>query len=701
MNGSNHHQRPTRLETFLFGADYYPEQWTRNTRKDDVRRMREAGFNCVRMGEFAWAFFEPERGRYDFSLFDEQIELLGAAGIRTMLGTPTAAPPVWLTAEHPEILRVDADGRWMTHGSRQHACYSSPVFRERCAAVVDELASHYRGNRSVVGWQIDNEYFCHFRECYCENCRLGFRRYLREKYRDIEALNSAWGTAFWSQRYTSFDQIELPKAARPTQPNPSQMLDYALFLNEALVQFQHEQVATLRAANPEWWITHNFVLKEMDYLSLTAELDFAGFDYYPMFEEPVDRAARGAASLDKVRSFAGNFVVPELQSGPGGQGDFRHDEPDPGQMRLFAYHAAARGADGFLHFRFRTARSGAEQSWGGIIGHDNRPGARFEESCREGSEFARLGPLLLGTTISPEIGILLDYGMTELSHHPVTFGLPSPVDCGEIVHRTFYEAGYSVGYVNPQDSFASFKLLVLPCWPIIGPDLLERLTNYVQLGGTLLVTARSGIKDEHANMLGETPPGPLASLCGVRVAMASRVNNAEYAPNEFTLGPQDEARRARTPASMIPRVSQSLWIECLTPVGEDTEVLGRWTEPPVAGQPASTLNRYGVGKVIYLGTFPDERNLKPLLYPLAGEANLVPLVSLPVGGIEVSVRSSGTNRFFFVLNHTPNELLQRGLPGGELIIGPSGDRVRRTAAGTIDLSLPGYDVAVIRVIPAA
>jgi len=701
VSGNNHHVRPTRLKTFLYGADYYPEQWDADTRKDDLRRMREAGFNCVRMGEFAWANVEPERGRYDFTLFDEQIELLGASGIRTVLGTPTAAPPAWLTTEHPEVLRVDTDGHRMVHGSRQHACYSSPLFRKRAAAVVGELASHYRDNRSVIGWQIDNEYFCHFRECYCENCHLGFRRFLEARYRNIEALNSAWGTAFWSQRYSSFDQIELPMAARPTHPNPAHMLDYGLFLNAELVHFQHEQVALLRKANPDWWITHNFVLREMDFLSLTDDLDFAGFDYYPMFEEPANRAARGAAALDKVRSFSGNFLVPELQSGPGGQGDFRHDEPDPGQMRLFAYHAVARGADGILHFRFRTARSGAEQSWAGIIGPDNRPGARFEESCREGGEFARLGPLILGTSLSPETGILLDYGMTELSHRPITLGLPSPVRCGEIIHRTFYEAGYSVGYVNPQDSFASFKLLVLPCWPIVGQDLLERLTNYVQLGGTLLVTARSGIKDEHGNLLGETPPGPLASLSGVRVAYAARVNNAEYAPNEFALGPEDEARRARTPASMIPRVPQSMWIECLAPLGDDTDVLGRWTEPPVAGQPACTLNRVGVGKVIYFGTFPDERNLKPLLYPLAGEASLVPLVPHPTRGIEVSVRSGKAGRFIFVLNHTPNELLQRGLPGGELLIGRHGGNVRQTGAGAMELSLPGYDVAVIRVDPAS
>ncbi|WP_455382710.1 beta-galactosidase [Salinispira pacifica] len=705
MNGINHHERSTGLDHLLFGAAYYPEQWDEQTRAQDVVRMRDARFNCVRMGEFAWARLEPEQDRFDFSLFDEQIELLGAAGIRTMMGTPSAAPPAWLTAAHPELLRVDREGRRMAHGSRQHACYNSPVFRERTAAAVRELASHYRSNTNVVGWQVDNEFFCHFRECYCDSCRSGFRAFLKKRYSSVETLNDAWGTDFWSQRYASFDQIDPPMPSRPTYENPAQVLDFQLFHNDALLRFLKIQVDILRGTNPEWWITHNFVLAGMDYTSMTAELDFAGFDFYPMFDSATDRPSSGAAALDKVRSFSGNFIVPELQSGPAAQGSYRQEEPGPGQMRLFAYQALGRGADGILHFRFRTARAGAEMGWEGLIGHDNRAAARFEEVCREGRELEQLSPLLTGTTLSPEIGILLDYGVTELSHRPVTYGLPSPVECGEIIHRTFYDAGYSVGYVNPVDSFASFKLLVLAAWPVIPPGLLERLSTYVQLGGTLIVTARTGIKDEHGNMLDTTPPGPLAPLAGIRVTSATRISDDQSEQNEFVLAPGDEAVRARTPASMIPRVRASRWLECLEPIpGADrleesgeVDLLGRWTEPPMEGLPAFTLNRVGMGRVIYLGTFPDGRNLRPLLFPLAGEASLVPLVPSLTRGIEVSVRSNSEASYYFVLNHTPKELSQRGLPAGEIIVGPPPERRTSLGNGTLELVLDGYDVAVIRV----
>ncbi len=543
--------------------------------------MREAGFNCVRMGEFAWSLIEPAPGSFDFGFFDEQIETLGAAGIRTILGTPTAAPPVWLARQYPDVLRVDADGRRMAHGSRQHACYGSPRFRERAALVVHALAAHYRENENVMGWQIDNEYFCHFQDCYCDSCRAGFRRFLEKKYGSPEVLNDAWGTAFWSQTYSSFAQIDPPLPARPTHENPAASIDYRLFLNASLVEFQHGQVELLRAANSAWWITHNFVLIGMDYLALTAELDFAGFDYYPLFAAPSDRAAVGAAALDTVRSFGGNFIVPELQSGPAGQADFQQDTPHPGQTRLFAYQAVGRGADGILHFRFRTARSGSEQSWGGILGDENL--ARFEEVCREGQEFARIGPLLRGSTISPEIGILVDFGLPELSHRPVTLGLPSPVECGKTIHRTFYNAGYAVGFVNSFDSFSSFKLLVLPAWPIIDSDLLERLSTYVQLGGTLLMTARTGIKDIHGNMLAEAPPGPLRRLAGIRVSSATRVNYPDLFPNEISLGLGDG--NAPKLASTIPPLRQCLWLECLTPENDSTDVLGRWTR--AAGLPSA------------------------------------------------------------------------------------------------------------------
>ncbi|HUX13294.1 MAG TPA: beta-galactosidase [Spirochaetia bacterium] len=697
MTVKNHHQRGTGLEYFLFGSDYYPEQWDAATRSGDIDRMREAGFNCVRMGESGWSLIESAPGRFDFRFFDEQIDALGAAGIRTILGTPTAAPPIWLSQLYPEVLRVDVEGRRMAHGSRQHACYSSPRFRERSVIVVRALAEHYRENANVVGWQLDNAYSLHDRECFCDSCRERFRRFLEKKYGSPEELNRAWGTAFWSQTYSAFAQIDPPFPARPAQENPAASLDYRLFLNASLVEFQHAQVELLRAANPAWWVTHNFVLSGMDYLALTAELDFAGFSYYPLFAAPPHRGALGAAALDTVRSFDGNFILPELQSGPAGRGDYRQDTPHPGQTRLFAYQAVGRGADGILHFRFRTARSGAEQSWGGILGDEN--GARFEEVCREGREFARLGPLLRGSTISPEIGILVDYGLPELSHRPVTLGLPSPAECGWTIHRTFYDAGYSVGFVNPLDSFSSFKLLVLPAWPIIEPDLFERLSTYVQLGGTLLVTARTGIKDVHSNMLAEAPPGPLSRLAGIRVSSATRINYPDLFPNEIRFGLNDAD--APEIASMIPGVRQSLWLECLSPEDDSTDVLGRWTEPPVAERPALTLHRFGLGKVRYVGTFPDARNFKPLLFPLAGEANLVPFVSSLTPGIEISVRENNDNSFYFVLNHTPVETLQRGLPGGELIIGPPKVQATRQPSGTLDLMLSGYDVAVIQIEKAA
>ena len=691
MAAVNHHSRPSGLSTFLFGADYYPEQWNDEDRARDPELMRAAGFNCVRMGDYGWARIEPEAGRYDFSFFDAQIERLAAEKIYTILCTPTAGPPRWLTTANPEMLRLNAAGRPVDAGSRYRACFCSPFNRERARVLVAALAEHYRQNDAVIGWQVDDGYSNDIRECSCEDCRVQFRAYLRRTYGTVDGLNRAWGTAFWSGNYTSFDQVDAPRALGAEPPNPAHTLDYTRFLASEMAAFNHEQVQILRDARTDWWITHNFVPTPRDFLRMTADLDFAGFDFHPMFLPSGDRAAAGASRLDTIRSFGGNFLVTGLQSGPASGGDFLQDTPHPGQMRLSAYQTIAHGADGVLHFPFRTARAGAGQYWGGVVGHDNYAGGRYEEVCREGREFSLLGPLLLGSTPDPEVGILLDRYLSEMSHAPISLGLPSHAECAEAVHRAFFESPYSAGYVNPEDSFASFKLIVLAGVPILSNDLVRRITTFVEMGGTLLVTSRSGIKDGNGNLLAEPAPGPLAALCGIRVREFTRVNHPDLSPNVILLSAAAGGAAGR-PGGEQPALRQNEWIECLEPT--TAEILGTWEDMPYAGCAGLTLNRVGMGRVIYLGTLPSATNVRPLLFPLAGEANLLPTVAAKASGIEIAVRRNGTEKFLFVLNHTDETIVQRSLPEGQILVGDA-----QEWNSSHQLTLPAYGVAVIRVQP--
>jgi beta-galactosidase len=263
------------------------------------------------------------------------------------------------------------------------------------------MAEHYRDNPHVVGWQTDNEFHCHFSECHCQSCQLAFREFLRARFRnDVAALNAAWGTAFWALTVSGCDDVLIPCAQRPAYPNPAQTLDYYRFLSDAVTCFQHEQVQILRTAQPKWWITHNGCFGHIDYRGLfTQDLDFLGYDCYPFFAPTSGRTERQAYGLDRTRAWSGNFIVPEQQSGPGGQQPYMHDTPEPGEIRRMAYVSIARGADSLLFFRWRTCRFGAEEYWCGILDHDNVPRRRYEEVSQLGQELKTVGPEVLGTSV--------------------------------------------------------------------------------------------------------------------------------------------------------------------------------------------------------------------------------------------------------------------------------------------------------------
>ncbi len=439
------HARPLPLDRFLFGACYYPEHWDAATREDDATRMRAAGFNVVRMAEFAWDLIEPVEGAFDFTLFDETIAHLGVHGIDTILCTPTATPPRWLTERHPEILRVDGADRPMRHGSRQHADLAHPTFREHSRRITRAMAGHFAANPHVIGWQTDNEFYCHLDNDHGPATQEAFREYLRRLYDgDIVALNRAWGTQFWAQTYTDFEQVETPRPMRPTFLNPGHALDYQRALSWIATEFQHDQVELLRAANPDWFVFHNGIFGGIDFRGpFTEDLDFLGYDVYPFFEKnSALRPATHAFNCDRARAWSGNFLVPEHQAGPGGQAPYFHNNPEPGEMRRMTYATIARGADSLLYFRWRTCRTGAEQYWCGILDHDNVPRRRYDETKQVGEELAKIGPVLMGSTVSFDVGIAMAAYDVREADATYSQGLPSSQNLRRGRSRRVLETGF-------------------------------------------------------------------------------------------------------------------------------------------------------------------------------------------------------------------------------------------------------------------
>ncbi len=656
MTSKTHsHKQPSSLKNFYYGAPYYPEHWDAKTRAEDAQRMAEAGFNVARMAEFAWDILEPDPGTFCFDLFDETIAELGEKNIRTILCTPTATPPRWLTHAHPDVLRVNAAGVQMQHGSRQHACPSSPVFREYSRKITRAMAEHYADNPHVIGWQTDNELNCHFSECHCDNCQIEFRAFLREKYHDdIDALNEAWGTAFWAQTYRSFDEIITPKHGQPTYANPAHVLDYDRFISWNITRFQHEQVEILRAAQPEWFITHNGLFRHIDYRgTFTQDLDVLGVDIYPFFDyDPEHRPISQAFNLDHARAWSGNFIIPEQQSGPGGQGDYFHDTPEPNEIRQMAYTSLAHGADSLLFFRWRTCRYGAEEYWCGILDHDNVPRRRYGEFQQLGAELEALGPELLGTHVHVDVGVAAADMDVYDGHSTLSLGLPSPQDMARLVHEFYFTRGYAVGCVHPADDLSDLKAYIIPHWPMFHPDWVANVENYVENGGILVIGARTATKDWHNNVVAETPPGILWQLAGVKVVEYGRQN----APDKRPLA-------IRFPKVQIPTQH---WYEKLE-IYPRTATIGRWISdqhPTLNMRPAATLKKVGKGAVIYVGTYINAEILT-LTTAIAAEMNeLAPLWPAAPEGVHVTLRENEEKRLWFFINDTGNSVILRDIPAG-------------------------------------
>ncbi len=676
-NAELSHRRPAKLDRFWYGAVYYPEHWDAATRKDDAKRMRDAGITIVRMAEFAWDLMEPEEGRFDFSLFDDTIGHLGDHGISTIMCTPTATPPRWLTLKHPHLGRVDVNGVVQIHGTRQHACHMNPVFRQYSRAITQDMAAHWRASTHVVGWQTDNEINCHFSECHCASCQIAFQQFLRRKFAgDIGKLNADWGTAFWAQTYDRFEDIPTPRPEKPAYANPAHHLDYFRYLYDGVARFQHDQVEILRAQKPSWWITHNGIMSHVDYRGLfSQDLDVLGYDVYPMFHwEHTTRAAGQAFSCDRARANAGNFIVPEQQSGPGGQRPYFHDTPEPGELRSMTYTSIARGADSLLYFRWRTCRFGAEEYWCGIIDHDNVPRRRFDEVKRIGAELRAIGPEIMGTHVHVDAAVAgADIHVSD-AHSTYHLGLPSDVDISWQVHKELFDAGYAVGCIHPSDDLAGVKLYVIPHWAVFDPAWVPNLTRFVERGGTLVIGARTATRDWNNNVVPDTLPGCLRALAGVTVEEYGKQNRPDLRPLTLQLPGGTELRSEN-------------WFEQLS-CARGTEVFATWKERHLAGSCAISLRRVGTGHVVYVGTYLTTalaKALQPEFVRLAGLSKLWPDAPAAVQAVR---REAVGKRLWFFLNHGEGEVTLASTPRGtDLTTGKS-------SGGP--LTLPRHGVAVIK-----
>jgi beta-galactosidase len=625
-------QTKDRYSSFCFGVCYYPEQWPESYWEEDARRMQECGVNTVRLGEFGWAVMEPREGHYDFSLFDRAIETLGRHGIKTIFGTPTATPPKWLTHKYPEVLHVFENGRPANDQSRRYYCYNSAAYRRFSRKIVEALAMHYRNNTNIIGWQIDNEINNENPECYSESCRAAFRAWLKKKYGTLEQLNARWGTVVWSQIYSDWAQVDLPFRT-PAFHNPALMLDFKRFISDSATDYLNEQVEILRRYRPNDFLTHNGVFKNVNYYSFAHGLDLYSFDNYPTFEDS-PRYSTGA-TLTSVRGFTGRMMIMEQLTGPAGQ-TYMLRTPRPGETRLWAMQAVAHGADGLLHFRWRTARRGAEEYWFGVLDHDNVTRARFEDFKQEGREMQKIGPQIAGSKVVSDIAVLHDFDAGWVFEYQYLTREANARPAYDALFQAASEQRHNIDFVDPRADFGKYKLVFAPQLALMDDDLAGRLRRFVEQGGTLVMSAHSAIKDRDNAFSGDTIPIGLTNLFGVTLDSFQT-----YQP------PSRDKNAARFEDSG--ELPVRVFAEVLHPT--TARVIGRWDRDYLKDSVAATEEKTGKGKAIYYGSLFNLESARYFIKRYAGELGLKPLVPQAAEQVEVASRTKGGTEFYFLLNH--------------------------------------------------
>lgn len=633
-----------------FGVDYYPEHWPRERWETDAKLMKEMGIQVVRLAEFSWHKLEPEEGRYDFAWLDEAVELMARYGIRTIMGTPGAAPPAWMIQRYPDILPIDWEGRVRGFGGRHHDCQSNPTYRGFIVRMVTELAKHYGENPNVIGWQPDNELGnSHHDLCHCEHCRKSFQTWLEKKYRTTDRLNIAWGTAFWSQEVNSFEEVFTPKIT-VTGENPSQVLDWKRFCSDLIVDFLHLQTEIIRTHCPNQFITHNFMgfADKVDYYDLAKELDFVSHDQYPggfFAKQPNEDSHMSAAQLDVVRSYKNMcFWIMEQQSGITGW-HVMGRAPQPGQLSAWVCQSVAHGADAVVFFRWRVCAMGTEQYWHGILPHSGNPGRRYLELQKTVQELTPIMEEMQGSMPKAQVGIVFSfqqsYAMRIQPHHPDLTYL------GDMMkyYKALYEGRIVTDFVPEDGDFDRYKLLIAPLQYLMYPELEEKYFQYVKGGGHLVLTMRTGVKDEHnICMTHRELPGRLGDLAGVEVldydCLRDTYVKIAYEGGQYTA---------------------NLWSDLMRCM-EGTEVLATYDSEFYAGEPAMTSHAYGQGICYYVATEPDDAWMKRLIRDMVQKAGIHELGTADAG-VELMERENEAKQWIFAINHT-HEAKHYEIPDG-------------------------------------
>jgi beta-galactosidase len=669
-----------------FGGDYNPEQWPEAVWDRDYELFDAARIDTVTLGVFDWALIQPAPDVYDFTLLDRIVHRAAAEGRDVCLATGTGALPPWLARAHPEVTRTDFEGRRHRYGQRHNACPSSPVFRRFSTELARRIAQRYAGARAVIAWHVGNEYGG---ACYCELCAAGFRDWLRKRYADLQALNAAWYTTFWSHTFSDWDEIEPPTALTEHWRGPEHTafqgitLDYRRFMSDAMLANFVDEKTAIRASCPDIPVTTNFMgmYQPIDYHRWAPHLDFASWDNYP----PDDTSqARMALTHDLMRGLKEGQPFWLMEQTPSHTAS-REVNPlkRPGLLRLWSWQAVAHGADAVLFFQMRASRGACEKYHGAVIGHSGRADTRvFRETARLGAELDRFGDAALGARTPARVAMLFDWDSwwaLEMSDGPNR--LVRYQQTVIAYYTALWEAGVDVDVVPVTADLGGYDIVVAPLLHMIKGDVAQRLEDVAARGGSVVATFLSGRVDEDDKAFLMDVPGPLGRLMGVRVDEWD-ARGPEFV-NPVRLGGGESAVDGE-PLDVEAR----LLFELVIPEGAET--VGTYRADFYAGTAAVTRNRFGDGHGWYVATGLDQRGVSWVLRQVLAR-HTVELRYPDVPDLETAARVTPDGaRLLFLLNHQAEAVEVTAVRGGLDLL--SGRRVERGAP----IRLEPRDVMVLR-----
>lgn len=683
----------TKLRT---GVAYYPEHWDEADWPEQARRMKEIGFTTARLAEFAWAVIEREEGRFDFAWLDRAIDVLGQAGIETILGTPTAAPPQWMTRKYPDIRLMDVRGVRLPHGGRRHVCVRSATFRRLTERVVRAMGRHYAKNKNVIAFQTDNELSCHVSACYCPECQAAFREFLRRRFGTIEKLREEWDANFWSVRPESFD--DLPPEdwfLWESMQHPALKYEFRRFTSESWCSYHAFQREILHTEAPGKPVFHNMMGLDagFDHFQMARDSEFVGVDIYPNASgrddstgNPIYNPVRLSLVHHVTRSLKRHVPYHVVES-PLAAVNWWHVNqlPRPGQGEMWGHMALSHGADSYLTFRWQAVRSGGEKHHSAVLMHDLRMDGPNVPIARHIAATAQaLSDALAGTLVKSRVAFAHCYeNLWHLETAPSQrvrdyWRLWMPW-CEALFSRN---VSYDVVDLNTEAALGEYDLVILPYQQNLSDEMAARLRAYVSGGGTLMGTFMTGWADEFARMRTEPQPAPLADLFGILVQTHDPLDESRTNAVRLSGGAKAGAK--------VKALESTLWCDLVELRG--AKKVGAYTKDFYAGSPAVTVNKVGRGRAWYVATQPGEELAGAIMDRLCREAG-VPTYHLPLR-VQVLTRTAADGRQVdYYLNHSDRTVSFKPLRRGKLLLGRGGVGKKQPAR----LTLPPYGAEVVEV----